>query len=467
MSSTSRLAKSSTSSQIESSIRSYSTTSTQFYSHEPFETFIIKAQTLCESIGLGEPVIERMQGGSFNRVAKLTLSSGDQYVLRVPRNGDKDSEKTAQNVKDQIAINSYVAAHLPVPDILSYDTTVNNAIESPYTIQRFAAGQCLEDVLDGDLTTDERFQIASSLADILVRIEKLSFPTPGRLVTAPGIPNRCHDFSRISTNIAIAPFMIDEGEVQKSTLCPAVGDFIGAILDMWYEASKIDDIPLLPKWTRLREVKEEMKAYGLLTCEQPVLWHWDFAPRNIIVDRTADNKWGVTAVLDWDGLLCVPRVLTRDPPFWIWQIRNKLDQRSGDNNDWTVSRKLTSQEENIQSHFEDCLKASIDIEKYRTDAYDHGPWVRRLFCFAQKAFFYNEDWDRYDEFIKEWEAYCLEHAITPKKKPDNDITTTAGVDGKRYAAKVYLSTKSKVEDGRACISWLSWVFTKVFMRRRE
>lgn len=413
MSSTSNLAKStSTSSPFESSsIPSHSATSTEYYSHEPFETFIFQAQTLCQSIGLGEPVIERMQGGSFNRDAKFTLKSGDQYVLRVPRDGYRGSEKTAQNVKDQIAINSFVATHLPVPGILAYDTIVNNPIESPYTIQRFATSQCLEDVLDGDLTTDDRFQIAFSVADILARIERLSFPTPGRLVTAPDLPHRCDDFSTISTKIAIAPIRIEEGEVHKSTSCPAVGDYIGVILDMWYQASKIDDIPLLPKWTRLREIKEEMKAKGLLSCEQaqPVLWHWDFAPQNIIVDRTmADNKWEVMAALDWDGLLCVPRVLTRDPPFWIQQIRNnEPDQRSSGDNDWFVPRKkLTSEEEDIKGHFENCLKeASIDIEQYRTDAYDHGPWVRRLFGFAQKAFFYNEDWDRYDEFIKEWEAY--------------------------------------------------------------
>lgn len=462
MSSTSSLAESLTSSPFGSSIRSQSTTSTELYSQEPFETFILKAQTLCQSIGLGEPVIERMQGGSFNRVAKLTLKSGDQCVLRVPRFGNC-SEKTAENVKDQIAINSYVATHLPVPGIIAYDTTVDNAIESPYTIQKFATGQCLEDVLDGDLTTDDRFQIASTVADILVRIERLSFPTPGRLVTAPDIANRCDDFSTISTNVAIAPFMIDEGEVLKSTSCPSVGDFLGAILDMWYEASKIDDIPLLPKWTRLREVKEEMKAKGLLTCEQPVLWHWDFAPRNIIVDRTVDNKWEVTAVLDWDGLLCVPRVLTRNPPVWIWQHGNELDQKSFDNY-WTEPRKLSSEEEIIKRHFEDCLKASIDIERYRIDAYDHGPWVRRLFSFAQKAFFNNQDWDRYDEFIKDWEAYCLEDANDTTESPDNDITT-AGVG--KGNAKVYPSTKSKGRNARGCISWLTSAFTTVFMRRRH
>ncbi len=63
----------------------------------------------------------------------------------------------------------------------------------------------------------------------------------GRLVTALGVPDCCDDFSTLSTGVVIAPFKIDEGEVLKSTSSPSVADFIGAILDMWYETSQIDD----------------------------------------------------------------------------------------------------------------------------------------------------------------------------------------------------------------------------------
>ena len=47
----------------------------------------------------------------------------------------------------------------------------------PYIIQKLAPGKCLEDVLDEDLTTEDRFQIASFIANIIVRMEKVSFPT--------------------------------------------------------------------------------------------------------------------------------------------------------------------------------------------------------------------------------------------------------------------------------------------------
>lgn len=412
-----------------------------FYFQEPFETFKLKVQTLCRSLDFGERVvIEKMHGGSFNRVSKLTLGSGNQYVLRVPR---RNEDETAQNVKDQVAINSHVATLFPVPGIVAYDSTADNAIESPYIIQKLAPGKCLEDVLDEDLTTEDRFQIASIIANIIVRMEKVSFPTPGRLVTAAGIPDRCDDFSRLSTSVVIAPFKTDEGEVLQSTSSSSVADFMGAILNMRYENSQIRDLTLLQKWTRLREINQEMKYRGLLTCEQPVLWHWDFFPRNVLIDRTPDNSWEVTAVLDWDGALCVPRVLTREPPIWLWQLGGQLDSGTYVGG-LSVPGKLTLQEEIIKQHFEDCLKTSVDIENYRADAYDKGCWARRIFGYARDAFFYNEDWETYEVFIKDWEAYCLDHVIT--EKPE--------------------STKGKGEKSRACVSWLS-AFEKMFMRRRR
>ncbi len=165
-------------------------------------------------------------------------------------------------------------------------------------------------------------------------MERVSFPTPGRLVTAPGTPDHCDDFSTLSISVVIAPFKIDEGEVLNSTFPLSVADFMRAILD---------DIPLLPKWTGLLEINQKMKSRSLLTCQRPVLWYWDFAPRKIVVDRVPDNNWVVTAVLDWDGALCVPRVLTREPPVWLWQLGDQPDQGSG-GDDFPIPRQLTSQE---------------------------------------------------------------------------------------------------------------------------
>lgn len=408
------------------SICTHSTTATEWTHQEPFETYKLKIPKLCLAIGLGEPLVEHMYGGSFNRVSKLTFApSGDQYVLRVPRSND-DPEETARNVMDQVAINSYVATLLPVPEIFAYDSTAENAIEAPYVIQKLAPGQRLDEVLEKEvLTSDDCLQIASIVADIFVRMQRELKPTNGRFVSSSNLPHRCDDVSILSPFLVVAPFKIDGWEVPGSTLSGSIADFMEAILALRYE--KEDNEILLSVWSKLSQISQEMKSRGFLICEQPVLWHWDFAPRNILVGRTPEkNNWEVTAVLDWDGVLSAPRVLTREPPVWLWHLGDESTEATLKNG-FEVPRELKIEEEIIKQHFEDRLViADIDIEAYRADAYGHGRWVRRLFSFLEleNAFFYLKDWMKYELFINEWDSYCLGHAILTEC-PDNVEPPTA------------------------------------------
>lgn len=406
------------------SIYTHSTTATEWNQQEPFQTYKLKIPKLCQAIGLEEPIVEHVDGGTFNRVSKLTFaSSGDQYVLRVPRNND-DPKETARNVMDLVAINSYVATLLPVPEIFAYDSTDENAIEAPYTILKFAPGQRLDEVLENEvLTSEDRLQIASIVADIFARMQKEFNPRNGRFISSPNIPHRCDDVSLLSPLLVLASFKVDGWEVPESTLSGSVADLMEAIVDLRYE-QEIDE-NLLPTWSRLDQICQEMKSRGFLVCKQPVLWHWDFAPQNILVSRTPESNdtWKVTAVLDWDGVLSASRVLTREPPVWLWQLSNEPNRTTLDCSlGAPVPRQLKTEGDIIKQHFEDrLLKAGIDIDAYRIDAYGHGHWVRRLFDFLQleHAFLYDKDWEKYELFINEWDSYCLEHPIPIAEYPGN------------------------------------------------
>lgn len=129
-----------------------------------------------------------MHGDSFNRVSLITLESGAKYVLRVPR---YILEKTCQDLKDQVAITSHLAPPFSIPAMLAYDITVDNAIKSPYAIQKLAPGQRLDGVYDSVLPIEERLHIFSLVADLIVWMEHFIFLTPGQLATA----NRCDDWS--------------------------------------------------------------------------------------------------------------------------------------------------------------------------------------------------------------------------------------------------------------------------------
>lgn len=436
----------------------HSSTASDWNQQEPFETYKLKIPKLCLEIGLEEPLVEHMYGGSFNRVSKLTFAaSGDQYVLRVPRKND-NPEKTARDVRDQIAINSFVATLFPVPGIVAYDSTDENAIGAPYVIQKFAPGQRLDEVLENEiLAIEDCLQIASIVADIFVRMQRVLNTKTGRLVSGPNIPHRCDDVSTLSTFHVVAPIIIDGREVPGSTLPGSIADLLKATLALRYEKKDYEN--LMPVWSRLGQISQEMKSRGLLVCNQSVLWHWDFAPRNILVGCTPGNKkWEVTAVLDWDGVLYAPRVLTREPPVWLWQIGDESSRATSDCC-FDIPKKPLTDEEIIKQHFEDCLdKAGIDIEAYRIDAYDHGRWVRRLFSFIQleNAFIHAQDWEKYDLFINEWDAYCLEHPI-PTENPDN-----SNKDEPDHLEQEFLSESSdNVEPPAALLSkdserWEKW-----------
>jgi hypothetical protein len=73
---------------------SESTRSTIAYDHEPFETFQRRVAVLGEDLGVGFDEVERMRGGSFNRVVPVTLRAAPETaswnnltkaIIRIPR----------------------------------------------------------------------------------------------------------------------------------------------------------------------------------------------------------------------------------------------------------------------------------------------------------------------------------------------------------------------------------------------
>jgi hypothetical protein len=85
---------------------SESTRSTIAYDHEPFETFQRRVAVLGEDLGVGFDEVERMRGGSFNRVVPVTLRAAPETaswnnltkaIIRIPRVWDGDLAKLPAN----------------------------------------------------------------------------------------------------------------------------------------------------------------------------------------------------------------------------------------------------------------------------------------------------------------------------------------------------------------------------------
>lgn len=400
---------------------SLGTTSTIEYSHEPFSSFAPKVCKLCLAIGLGEPVkVERMAGGAYNRVTKLFFDGPCRFpecVLRNPREvpTDKDTaDATKKEIKDQVTVLRLLDREnlIPVPKVLAYDSSINNAIESPYVVQTCSPGEPLSDIYH-KLPTDDKLEIASLVADLIARIEKVSFPVAGCLVSAGDLPDRCNEFSTLRTSIGLAPFRLSpEAELPSTPPSPSLDDLLASLINTQISLARQFTLPWM-NWNRLRQIMLEMKERGLLTDKQPVLWHWDFASWNILVEKK-NERWTITAILDWDGAMAVPRVLTREPPIWLWYCDDHNLSEIRRQQDMLIPSELSSEQKLVKNQFDVCMEDKVC--NYNADAYHHGRWTRRLAKLALSGFRDEREWEKCKRFMRDWENYRSNYPIVAGSK---------------------------------------------------
>lgn len=388
------------------------TTSTIEYSHEPFSTFAPKVCKLCLAIGLGEPVkVERMTGGAYNRVTKLFFDTTigpcrfPECVLRNPREvptEDDAANAKKKEIKDQVTVLRLLDREtlIPVPKVLAYDSSSDNAIESSYIVQTCCPGEPLSEIFH-ELPINEKLEITKLVADLIVRIERVIFPVSGRLISAGDLPDRCDDFSTLRTSIGLAPFRLSpEVDFLSTPPSPSLDVLLASLINTQISLARDLTLPWVI-WSRLRQIMLEMKERGLLDDKQPVLWHWDFASWNILVQKE-DSRWTITAILDWDGAMSVPRVLTREPPIWLWHRNDQNLSEIRREHDMLVPSELNSEQQLVKNQFDSYMEARVS--NYSTDAYNRGRWTRRLAKFALSGFRDEREWENCMRFMKDWDS---------------------------------------------------------------
>lgn len=410
--------------------------STVEYSQESFETYQHKVSQLCHDIGYGEPSkIERMKGGSFNRIIGLEFATPEvtKYVLRIPRFGIEFDE--AQDIKDQVATLSYVSQFLPVPSIAAFDPTQNNALASAYVLQKRVPGSVMQQVFY-NLPLAEKLQITTKVAELMIKMESMKLDASGRVVASDDVPDLQHQQMPSVQTVKIVGFR--STRYGSTAQFPAIGDvpFTSLVRIILHERKKlciIENEPwMMENMKMLQKIASQMEEVGLVRIKdnQCILWHWDFAARNIMISQssTADvsshvpvnqepkedleppgttvtntDSWVITGVLDWDGIMSVPLVLARQPPIWLWCNEDGRSSAWSGNLDVPPTRKLTDDEARIKDHF-DHIMAKAD-PSYIEDAYIRGPWLRRLARFALYGFSEFGCFERYDALVKDWEEH--------------------------------------------------------------
>ncbi|KAF7910214.1 uncharacterized protein EAE98_012169 [Botrytis deweyae] len=387
---------------------------------EPFVTYKQKIIQLCHDLGLGEPSkVERMRGGSFNRVVCLSLPSKDNqdHVLRIPRNLD-----TNESTRDQVAVLHYLAPLMPVPAVVAFDSTSDNVIGRPYILQEKLKGVNAGSVYY-DLPSDEKMQFVKLLADIIKKLNTFKIDRPGQLVAGPSIPSISHEPLTIPTDIEVTGYRFsqhDALEVMSSQDKQPLSSLLDSIFE---ERKKADEDFMDLQWNSLQKITREMKTAGLFsnTDTDCVVWHWDLAFRNIMVEKQSNGQWALTGILDWDGLLSAPSVMTRAPPVWLWIEENDRSSKWHEglgNNDIQPARELTMEELVLKSSFEQILQRAD--QNYMADAYGRGVWIRRLVKFALEGFAQSSHYIMLKVLVREWEAYYQTLDLDTDMEVDSD-----------------------------------------------
>lgn len=284
---------------------------------------------------------DRMEG-SYNMAVALGLfrnAKVEQYIIRIPANGTVSLWTEADQYMFENQVKLMIHIHLncpsvPVPNILDYSATLDNALGVPYILMEKLEGEAagllwLEDP-DADepwITADSpsstthslRVNFLESLAKIMVELESIKFDQIGLpVISAPHIMN---DASHIHTEqITIGhtchwPHESEPHEVYNSGPFTSTRAYIDAALDLrfgWkdlYHHQDFETDRKLQVRAGARKILDIIFDTEVFNCDNGseifTIRHTDLDLQNILVD----DEGNVTGIIDWDGAFAAPRCI--------------------------------------------------------------------------------------------------------------------------------------------------------------
>lgn len=378
-----------------------SASSSIVYGHTPFAEFESQVRQLCQEIW---PLsIERMAGGSYNRIIGLSfknaglnttgLQAQGDYILRIPRFDDA-------HLENQIGTLTYLHAHseIPVPKVVAYDLSDQNHLGNPYLLQTRLNGLNLQKVYM-TLNHTQKCEIAREFARILREIRALTFPSAGIL---------CSDGANIPTKVG------EKVELQHLRLSdrdndPYNGttiyqrdqtplDMITFQLRRW-ERTYLESSPpdkILPGYfNRLAQLAKEMEKFDCLPDERMTMCHLDLCPRNVLIQLSDDDSTPrISGVLDWDDAIIAPAFMSCTPPSWLWQWSDEDDEDEATAGDTPADPQMHE----IKQVFDDAVGSQFTRlcypPQYRI--------ARKLTRFAILGLHTLEDLREVDSLIEQW-----------------------------------------------------------------
>ena len=361
-----------------------------------------------------EFTVERMTGGTFNRVIGITVidpnaDRPEQLILRVPRiawmsRPDRD-----------VATLRYVRQHssIPVADVKAFDFNSDNPLKDPYVIQSRIPGIDFRTAMQTDLSQEQWCAIAREIGRIVLQLQEMSNPVPGFIEEVTN-QNGVQAFTVKPFDIK-PPFEKDWTLKQASPLFDADNsraleyyekstlDFFLAQFGRWRaEELRINPTEILhPHFMeRLAATASQMNRLGCLGDNKNCLSHLDLAPRNIMVEIRSDKSITITGILDFDSAVFAPTFVSCYPPWWLWQDETQPGDALEDESQSDEAPPDPDLAE-IKRTFEETV--GEDFLRY---AYQpRFRLARKLFKIACHGNRSNHSWKKIEEFLEEWDAF--------------------------------------------------------------
>lgn len=364
-----------------------------------FETYQDRVKEIAQKTWPGlekeQILIEQMHGGSYNRVTGVSIQTSasenpQKYVLRDPRFPDLGP------LTDQLAPLQFLynCSKLPIPKMVSFDCSNDNALAKPYIIQERAPGNSIMYEYP-EMSHRSRLAAARQLGCSYNDLTLITDNCIGKLVPSntdlagPWAFDVQTFIERINASRPL------EWEVYSSVSAPdAAYEGLLRIFKYRHNADLADINDFRAPYDRsFITMTKELYALGYLRNTPLALCHLDFEVRNILVDPSNDTE-PVSTILHWGSAVFAPVFMACTAPMWLWAWKEGEDEDEREANE--LPRSKENQE--LKRVFETAAGQS-----YMRFAYDPAyRLARRLVQFALFGIHSAEQEEEAEQMLKEW-----------------------------------------------------------------
>jgi aminoglycoside phosphotransferase (APT) family kinase protein len=218
----------------------------------------------------------------------------------------------------EVNILRYVAKHLnqPVPEVVCFDSTTNNALKMPYMIQRRLEGQQFEELWH-EMNGEQKQSATRGLTQLLLDMRKIKSDRPGILSESPDIEFPAVlekyplDFDRRQKNSPLELARPQTTVQWFRDMCQHRKQTQVQLGTAGAQTLPFDCRPEIMIWDQIASCIEKLYEMGFMPdTAEFCLFHGDLHGCNILAKMVNDSTVEITGVIDWDMAAFGPDVLT-------------------------------------------------------------------------------------------------------------------------------------------------------------